>query len=164
MSERLRGSVTTAAIYALGFFWAAAAAAKLLDPLGTYEFGLRVVGPGTAAKAGVVVTVFIEALLGMAMLLRIVRGLALSLAGLAVGTASLLVARASQGGEVPCGCFPLLADTTIDQALVRNAAIAAAVVALLVWNAVARDSAPAPSPAPSTSGPGVASAPGHGSE
>jgi hypothetical protein len=49
-------------------------------------------------------------------------------------SAVLLVVRSSAGELVPCGCFGDFLGTTLDGALVRNAVLAAVLVALILWS------------------------------
>jgi len=136
----------------LGLMWIVAAASKALRPEDAYEFTARVVSGGIAAKAVVTLVAAGEALLGVTMLLGAVRGLVATAIGLGAATAALAWVRSTAGGKVHCGCLALLADSSVDQALVRNAWVLAGVFALGVLAFVTRRrgrDAPA-APGPST--------------
>jgi hypothetical protein len=132
----VRERATAVATFLLGATWLFAALSKLSGPLEAYEFAARVVPAGVTAKGAVAATVGAEAALGAAMMLRACVGLWPSLVGLALATAALLMVRAAEGGMVPCGCMGESLGATIDQALVRNAVLAAPIVALIVWRRV----------------------------
>jgi hypothetical protein len=112
--------------------WLVAAAAKLMWPLPTYEFGARALGAGATTKALLATAVAVEAALGAAMLLRVVRGFAPSLAWLGVLFAVLLVVYSKDGALVPCSCFGE-STATVGQMLVVDPILAAALVALILW-------------------------------
>lgn len=130
----VRDRVLAIATVAFGAMWLAAAASKVASPLVAYEIVCHVVAPGATAKAFLAAAAALEVALGAAMVLRAVKGFALSLAGLAAASAVLLVVRSSAGELVPCGCFGDLLGTTLDGALIRNAVLAAALVALILWS------------------------------
>ncbi len=130
---------------AFGAMWLFAAGAKIAAPLEAYEFAARVVDPGASAKLALAATVGAEAALGAAMALRVVRGFGLSLVAILAAEAALVHVRAQDGALVPCGCFGEALGATVDQALLRNAVLAAALVGLIVWE---RRSAGRPSEAP----------------
>jgi hypothetical protein len=133
VTGQARGArVAAVAGVAFGAFWLAAAAAKLARPAAAYELAARAVPPGVSGKALVAAVVGLEAALGAAMCLRAVRGLGPSLAALAALSAALLAVRVGSGPAFPCGCFGNLLGRTVDEALLRNAALAAVHVALLV--------------------------------
>jgi hypothetical protein len=115
----------------MGAVWLLAAASKLIETLPAYEFTSKLVGGGDTAKAALAAQVFLEVLLGTAMLVGVVRGLLLSLGGMAAVSVALLVVRSQVGGTLPCGCFAAFADGTVDEALVRNALISALLMALI---------------------------------
>lgn len=129
-----RERILVGASFAFGAMWLAAAAAKVSSPLVAYEIVCHVAEPGAPAKAFLATAVGLETALGAAMLLRAVRGYALSLAGLAAASAVLLVVRGTAGELVPCGCFGDLLGTTLDGALWRNAVLAAVLAALILWS------------------------------
>ena len=129
-----RDVVTAVASAVFGAMWLVAAAAKIASPLVPYELVTHVAPPGAASKALLAAAVGAEVALGAAMVLRAVNGFALSLAGLLVASLILLAVRATAGELVPCGCFGDLLGTTLDGALIRNAVLAAALVALILWN------------------------------
>lgn len=129
-----RERVLAVASAAFGLMWLAAAAAKVSSPLVAYEIVCHVVAPGAPAKTLLAVAAGLEVALGVAMLLRAVQGFALSLAGLAAASAVLLAVRSSAGELVPCGCFGDFLGTTLDGALIRNALLAAVLVALILWS------------------------------
>lgn len=118
-----------------GLMWLVAAGAKVLAPIAAYQFATHAVPPGVPAKPALAVVVGAEALLGAAMCLRAVRGLGWSLAGLAAMSVTILVLRAGDPVELlQCGCFGSLFGTqTLEGALVRNAALIAVHVALMLW-------------------------------
>ena len=130
----LRERVSAVASVAFGAMWLVAAGAKLAFPLVPYELVTHVAPPGVPSKVLLAVAVGAEVALGAAMVLRAVSGLALSLAGLLVASGVLVAVRSTAGELVPCGCFGDLLGTTLDGALVRNAVLAAVLVALIVWN------------------------------
>lgn len=138
MSAR-RGAVPTmlavAAVY-LGLFWTWAGVAKAVTPDAAYAFAARVVGGGAAAKAVVVASVVLETLLGTALLFRAVaprRGLGASLVLLLAFAGLLLVARASGGGALSCGCYAFFATSaaSVDRELWINGLHAAILAGLL---------------------------------
>jgi len=130
----LRDRVLAAASVAFGLMWLVAAAAKLASPLVPYEMVTHAVDPGSPSKALLAAAVACEVALGAAMVLRAVQGFALSLAGLVAASLVLLAVRASAAELVPCGCFGDVLGTTLDGALIRNAVLAAVLVALILWN------------------------------
>jgi HAMP domain-containing protein len=130
----LRDRVAAVASVAFGLMWLVAAAAKLASPLVPYEMVAHAVDPGTPTKALLAGAVACEVALGVAMVLRAIQGFALSLAGLVAASLVLLAVRSSAAELVPCGCFGDMLGTTLDQSLVRNAILAAILVALILWN------------------------------
>jgi len=130
-----------------GAMWLFAAATKIVGPLVAYEFAAQATSPGIGAKAALVATITLETLLGGAMLLRAVgavRGFAASLSGLAVACAALLQvkAHAKPGEIVQCGCYGDAFESSLDGELVRNAVMAAVLVALILWAAASRKRRP----------------------
>lgn len=123
---------------ALGAMWLVSAASKAIDPEAAYELVARVAGGGFPAKAVVVVTTAVEALLGGAMLFGAVRGFLATLAVLVPATGLLFAVRAISGGTVRCGCMALLADSNVDEAIRRNAVIAGVAIAAGVGFSLAR--------------------------
>jgi hypothetical protein len=117
--------------------WLFAAATKLAAPLAPYELLAHVVPPGAPSRMALAAAVGAETILGAAMILRVVRGFAASLAALAVATAVLVAVRTSAPDLVPCGCFGDVLGTTLDGALWRNAVLAAVHVALILWRRAA---------------------------
>lgn len=119
----------------LGGMWIVAAASKAIDPGAAYEFTARAVGGGATAKALVSATAAGEALLGALMILGAARGLVATAIGLMAATGALVHVRATFGGSVRCGCLALLADSSVDQAIRRNAWMLAGVAALfaILW-------------------------------
>lgn len=139
--NRVRDVAVAAAMALFGAMWLFAAGAKLASPLAPYEFLARVVPAGPLAKSVFAASIGIEALLGAAMLLRAIPaavGLALSVAGLAAASATLLMVRARSDGFVQCGCYGTAVRMSIDGELAVNAAMAAVLAALLVWMAATR--------------------------
>lgn len=130
----LRDRVLAAASVAFGAMWLVAAAAKISSPLVPYEMVAHAVDPGTPSRTFLAVAVCGEVALGTAMILRAIQGFALSLAGLVAASLVLLAVRKSAEELVPCGCFGDLLGTTLDGALVRNAVLAAVLVALILWS------------------------------
>jgi hypothetical protein len=130
----VRDRVLTAASVAFGLMWLVAAAAKIAAPLVAYEMVAHAVEPGAPSKALLAAAVCGEVALGAAMVLRALQGFALSLVGLVAASAVLLAVRASAVEFVPCGCFGDVLGTSLDGALVRNAVLAAVLVALILWN------------------------------
>jgi hypothetical protein len=120
--------------------WLFAAAAKIASPLASYELVARVAGPGGSTKALLAVAVAAEAALGAAMVLRVLRGFAVSLAGLAVASAVLVGVVWKDGELVPCGCFGDALGATAGESLVRNGVLGAAHVALILWGRRRRES------------------------
>lgn len=119
----------------VGLMWLVAAVAKVLSPFAAYQFATHAVPPGVPAKPVLAAIVAGEALLGAAMCLRAVRGLGWSLAGLVAMSVVILVLRAGDPVElIQCGCFGSLFGTqTLEGALVRNTALIAVHVALMLW-------------------------------
>jgi len=130
----LRDRVLTVASVLFGVMWLVAAAAKLASPLVPYEMVAHAVQPGTPSRAVLAAAVACEVALGVGMVLRAVQGFALSLAGLVLASLVLLAVRSSAAELVPCGCFGDLLGTTLDGSLVRNAILAAVLVALILWS------------------------------
>lgn len=131
----LRDRVLLVAGIAFGAMWLLAAGSKLQAPLAAFELTTRAV-PYAAARLTLAAVIGAEVLVGTAMVLRALRGLWMSLAGLAVASAALLYVRSTAGELVPCGCFGKMFGTTIDDALRNNAVLAAVHVALIVWSRV----------------------------
>lgn len=130
-----RGRVLAVAGIAFGAMWLLAAGAKVASPSLAYEFASRAVPEGVPTKPALAAVVAGEALLGAAMCLRAVRGLAASLAALVAMSALLLHLLSAGPAElIQCGCFgPLFGSPTLHGALVRNAVLIAVHAALLVW-------------------------------
>jgi hypothetical protein len=133
-----RDLVLAVASVAFGLMWLVAAAAKLASPLVPYEMVAHAVDPGTPTRAVLAAAVAAEVALGTAMVLRAVQGFALSLAGLAAASFVLFAVRRSAEELVPCGCFGDVLGTTLDGALIRNAVLAAVLVALILWSRTRR--------------------------
>ncbi len=113
-------------VAASALLWLAAAGAKIAEPFPAYEFAVRLAGGGTAAKALVVTEVFVEVLLGVAILSRGVRTVPAavgSLVWLGLASVALLVVQGQGHGAAACGCFATLADETVSEALGRNLVI-----------------------------------------
>jgi hypothetical protein len=72
------------------------------------------------------------------MLLGAVRGLAVTALALGGMTGALLWVRATAGGKVHCGCLALLADSSVDEAIARNAWLLAGVALLAALVFVSR--------------------------
>ena len=119
---------------AFGVMWLVAAAAKIAAPLVPYEMITHAVDPGSPSRALLAAAVACEVALGAAMVLRAVQGFALTLAGLVAASLVLLAVRASAAELVPCGCFGDVLGTTLDGALIRNAVLAAVLIALILWS------------------------------
>lgn len=130
----MKDRVLAVASVLFGAMWLVAAAAKLASPLEPYEMLAHAVPPGTASRAALAVAVCAEVALGAAMVLRAVQGFALTLAGLGAASLVLLEVRRSASELIPCGCFGDLLGTSLDGALVRNAVLAAVLVALILWS------------------------------
>jgi len=127
----------------LAAFWLWAGLAKAIAPEAAYDFSARVFGGGLPAKSIVLVSVVAETLLGAALLLRVLRprrGVLISFGLLLAFTAMLLVARASGGGALACGCYAFFATSaaSVDRELWINVAHAAILGALLLAAAFAR--------------------------
>jgi hypothetical protein len=137
-----RTRVLAAAGVAFGAMWLFAAGAKIASPLASYELVARAVPPGLAPKPLLAAAIAVEACLGAAMVLRAVRGLAWSLAGLAAASATAAVVWADAGNQVQCGCFGAFFGATLDAALARNAVLAAVHVALMLWCRAGRSPVP----------------------
>jgi len=139
--------VLVVALY-LGAFWAWAGFAKALAPEVAYAFAAQVVGGGFPAKSVVVVSVVLEAALGLALLAGAIerwRGVAISLALLLGFSTLLAVAKAQGGGALACGCYAFFATGTasVDTELWINGGHAAILGGLLAVHAfVRRRSAP----------------------
>jgi hypothetical protein len=118
-----------------GAMWLLAAGAKAMSPWLAYEFAARAVPEGVPTKPSLALVVAGEAFLGAAMCLRAVRSLAWSLAGLLAMTAMLVALTSAGPAElIQCGCFgPLFGTPTLAGAIVRNAVLIAAHVALMLW-------------------------------
>jgi hypothetical protein len=114
--------------------WLVAAGGKIASPLAAYELLARVAPPGPTSKALLSLAIAGEATLGAAMMLRVVRGFGLSLAALGVASAVLLAVLSTDGELVPCACFGDAFGATVRESLVRNAVLAAALVALILWS------------------------------
>ena len=129
-----------AASLAFGAMWLVAAGTKVVQPLPAYEFVSMLLGAhgGFLPKAVLVAEVLLEALLGACMVLFVVRGLWVTLGGLALVSAALVVVRQVFTGEVPCGCFPALLETSVDGALVRNGVLGGLLLGLLLWDLLSR--------------------------
>jgi hypothetical protein len=136
--SRVSDVVTSVAQAAFGAMWLFAAGAKLASPLAVYELTAHVAPPGAASKALVAAAIAGETLLGAAMVLRVVRGFGLSIAGLAALTGVLLAVRAAAGELVPCGCLGDALAPTLDGAILRNAVLASILAALMVWRRLGR--------------------------
>ncbi|MCE9635281.1 MAG: hypothetical protein K8T90_06190 [Planctomycetes bacterium] len=117
-----------------GLMWLVAAASKAAEPESAYEFVALVVGGGPSAKTLITVAAAAEALLGAAMLLGAVggtvRGMVATGAGLAITTGALVWVKVHAGGARHCGCMALLADSSVDQAIARNAWLMGGAIAL----------------------------------
>lgn len=130
-----RDRVLAASGVLFGAMWLVAAGAKIASPLAAWQFAVHAVPPGLPSKPVLAAVVGGEVLLGAAMCLRALRGLSWSLAGLLAMSATLLAIQAFDPSELlQCGCFGKLFGTpTIGGALVRNATLIAAHLALIVW-------------------------------
>ena len=128
----LRGRVLAVSGFLVGAMWLVAAVAKMATPFGAYQLTARAAPPGTPPKVLLAVAVAAETFLGVAMCLRPGRGFGWSLAGLVAVGAAVLIVRWQVGGFAPCGCFGALFGSTLDDALLRLAALGVLHVALLV--------------------------------
>jgi hypothetical protein len=129
----VRDRVLAVARVVFGAMWLVAAVAKIAKPTAAFQLVSRVAPPGVSPKLLLAAAIAAETYLGASMCLRAVRGFGWSLAGIAVASGALLAVRWQMGNSFPCGCFGMLLGTTVDEALLRNAAVAAVHVALLVW-------------------------------
>ena len=121
---------------AIGAAWVYAAAAKVVDPEPGYEMIATLVAGGPPARIALGAVIALEAGLGAAMLLGLVRGFACSLAMIGTLSAAAWWVSEHTGPWMRCGC--LGGDGTVAEALSRNVWIAGALALLLAVDLVAR--------------------------
>lgn len=138
MSARLLDVSLRGAAVLFGAMWLLAAGTKTWDVLPAYEFTARVVPPGGATVAALAATVAVETALGAGMVLGLLRGFVPTCLGLLAALGALWRVKVQHDGRIPCGCFSTFAETTVDEAIVRNVALAG-VAAALAMVAFARD-------------------------